>query len=80
MNDMPQPQPDPMLDHLHIREKQLLGQLGEQHRDLAATQARLEEIRDLIAKAEQKKRGRPRKVTETLSLPAPQLGLVETAS
>ncbi len=70
------PQPDQWLTMLREREARLLADLSHNERIAAMTGARLEEVRDLIAKAEQKKRGRPKKPETVTGDPGPITSVV----
>ena len=70
------PQPDQWLTILRQWEACLLADLSHNERIAAMTGARLEEVRDLIAKAEQKKRGRPKKPETVAGDPGPITSVV----
>lgn len=73
MNEVAKPaEPDPMIDHLRERERQL-------EIDARSTQARLEEVRDMLAKLDAAKKRGGRRRSEARA-PEPTLGLADQGS
>jgi len=75
MTEQSPPTPDPILTTLREREARYMADLAEakqaQAVAIAAAEARLEEVRDLIGTVTRKRSGRKAKVTEAPTEPEP---------